>query len=149
MDCTLWIVLAVALAIALSIGALIVRRSLVAERFCVKCERLTIHRRDYGVGPVMSYIMAWLTLGWQSMTNQYYPFRCGACGTAYQQKAAEEKFHEPRLHSDSEELPLEQWTGTGGVQKWDNLKSDQKLFLIFMIGLGLAFFVLYWLFRVK
>jgi hypothetical protein len=97
MDPEVLIVLSVLAVIAASIWVLIVRRSLVAERFCLKCEGLTIHWRDYGVGAVLSPIMALLTLGWQSMTDQYYPFRCGVCGTAYQARAAEAKAHELKL----------------------------------------------------
>jgi hypothetical protein len=143
MGSTVLIVLTITAAICISVMALIVRRSSQNERFCVKCEKFTLHQKDYGVGPIMSYIMAFLTLGMQTMTDQYYPFRCKVCGTAYRQKEAEKKFDEKTLgeireDSESQEVSLDQWTGTGGVQKWDKLKANQRLFLVFAIGLGLA-----------
>jgi hypothetical protein len=143
------IFLSVIAVIAALIGVLIVRRSVVAERFCLKCERLTIHRRDYGVGSVLSHIMAWLTLGWHSMTDQYYPFRCGVCGTAYQERAAEAKAHELKLDIKPQDGALGNWAGTGGVQQWAALKWHQKFLLVVMIGIGIALFVLYWLARMK
>jgi len=149
MDREVLIVLSVLALIAASIWILIVHRSIVAERFCLKCEGVTIHRRDYGVGPVLSHIMAVLTLGGQSMTDQYYPFRCGVCGTAYQARAAEAKAHELKLDMKPQDGALGNWEATGGFQKWAALKWHQKFLLVVMIGVGLAIFVLYCLARMK
>ena len=149
MDRDVLIVLAVFAVIAISIEVLIVRRALVAERFCLKCEGVTIHRRDYGVGSVLSHFMVLLTLGWQSMTDQYYPFRCRVCGTAYQARAAEAKAHELKLDMKPQDGALGNWEATGGVQKWAALKWHQKFLLVVMIGVGLALFVLYCLARMK
>ncbi len=149
MDREVLIVLSVFAVIAASIWVLLVHRSMAAERFCLKCEGVTIHKRDYGVGPVLSHIMALLTLGWQSMTDQYFPFRCGICGTAYQAQDAEAKAHELKLDMKPQDGALGNWEATGGVQKWAALKWHQKFLLVVMIGVGLALFVLYWLVRIK
>jgi hypothetical protein len=149
MNSDILIVLSATVVLAAFVGFLIIRRSLVSERLCLKCEKVTTHRRDYGVGPVMSHVMACLTLGWQSMTDRYYPFRCCICGAAYQDRPAEAKAHELKLDIKSQDGALGNWAGTGGVQRWDALKWHQKLLLIVLIGVGLAIFVLYWLARIK
>jgi hypothetical protein len=149
MDLTFLVVLSVVAGVAVSIGVLILRRSMSADRLCVHCERVTRHRRDYGAGPVLSYVVASVMLGQQSMTDQYYPFRCGICGLAHQGRAAEVKAHELKLDITPQDGALGNWEATGGVQKWSALKWNQKLLLIVMIGIGLVLTVLYFMSRRK
>lgn len=149
MDPPFLVALLMLAAIAVVIGVVVLRSHMAADRLCVHCERVTPHRRDYGAGPVASYVTALFTLGQQSMTDQYYPFRCSICGLAHQGRVAEVKAHELKLDTTPQDGALGNWKGTGGVQEWSALKWHQKLLLIAMIGIGLVLSVLYWLSRMK
>jgi|GEM_PF-3385287 len=143
-----WILVAV-LSLIFFIDLLLARRALKREQFCIRCDKKTTHVRDYGVtSPILAYVTAMLTFGWQTMTDQYYPFKCSVCGEPYRKDLVEKRLSE--LDSGREDAGgvFGNWEGMGGTQPFSSLRWYQKMAYIIMVLLGLGVLVLWYALRI-
>jgi hypothetical protein len=126
------------------IGFVVLKKLIYLKRFCVSCQKVTKHIVDYGCGPIMSYLMAFMTLGWRTMIQQYYPVKCQICGQLYKTEAVEEYRKQAGLVSEGRAAPkASDWKGMGGDRDWKELKLHQQIYLIVMICLGILLIILY------
>lgn len=130
-----------------AIGGLLIfflRRLVFSQKFCVGCGRLTRHKIDYGVSPLLSYLMAFMTLGWRTMVQTYYKYKCEICGRVYEPEPATNQKEASSTGASFTRSVFGDWKGLeSGSQDWRQLKFHQKLLLVAMIILGLALTVIY------
>ena len=135
-----WILI---ISITMVIGYVVLKNLIYPNRFCVSCRGVTKHIVDYGYGPVISYLMVFMTLGWRTMTQQYYPVKCGICGQPYKSEAVEEYRNQAGLVPEGPPLKARDWKGMGGDRDWKELKLHQQIYLVVMISLGLSAILFY------
>jgi hypothetical protein len=136
----IWILI---ISITVVIGYVVLKNLIYLNRFCVSCRGVTKHIVDYGYGPVMSYLMAFMTLGWRTMTQQYYPVKCRICGQPYKAEAVEEYRKQAGLVPEGPPPKARDWKGMGGDRDWKELKLHQQIYLMVMISLGLLVILFY------
>ncbi len=142
----LWIL---TLSIIVVIAYVFLTKLIYLKRYCISCQAVTRHIVDYGCGPVMSYLMAFMTLGWRTMIQQYYPVKCQSCGQSYKAEAVEEYRKRTGQVPDGPPAPkARDWKGMGGDKDWKELRLHQQIYLLVMIGLGI-FVILFYLFSNK
>ena len=122
----------------------VLKRLIYLQRFCVSCRGVTKHIVDYGSGHVMSYLMAFMTLGWRTMIQSYYPVKCLICGQPYKAEAVEEYRKQAGLVPVGPPEPkARDWKGMGGDRDWKELKLHQQIYIIVMISLGILVILFY------